>query len=1163
MPRSLFAVATVCLCLMGAAAQGQNLFLVPGQNSNSNNITVVSGSALTSLGSFTAGAGSFIVLTKPDGSKYYVVANQGSQTVSVLDSSFSNPRSLGNLGLAATAAAITPDGRRLVVVAGLLHVFDTTTDNDLLPNGLNPGANLIDVALSLDGSRAFVLGTNISGGSTLFAVDLSNNTVVGTLPVTGTATAVAVGPNGFVYVSTVNQLIEVNPATLAQTPGGLIPLNARPGKLVFTADGKLGLAPNQTPITGSSVLVIDLAAHTVLNTVPNFNTVLDKLLVAGNNLVFAYSSQTQSLYQITLVPLTINALSIPGVVTSGITAAALSGEIGGGSRTTAQFLYFVAGNTLYRYDVTTSQASGQLTLSTAGFGAISIAGPANTTGVPAAILQYNNNQVLTAGGVSAPLVVRVLDALGRPVSGVTVTFASTTTGVIIQNPSVTTTPDGFAFTPVTAPGTNGLFMVSASVPGGQTVSFSLGVGTGGGTTTNSAQISILAGQGQIIFENQRTGLIGNSSMIVVVKDITGAPVAGAPVTFSITQGPGSLVGSLGGGNGPTVAVNTDNTGQALIDFLSTPINPGAGFQQTAIAVNAPGTNTVNFYITTSPQTSPLQVQFVKPQLGDFITGQAGSTLKGAFIVKVVSILGNPVPNVGIRVANGGPDSPADPTQFPSVSCADPNGTGVLSDSNGTITCDLVFGPKIGSGTLRGNVGYFANSPFIPFSVTPGLPAAVRIVQGNNQTGAAGQTLPLAFRVQVTDAGGNPLGGVPVTFQVIPAGAVTLLNVSSATDQNGNASALGRLGTIAGTAQVRVTAGPGSAIFNVTVSIPVGGVQPVSGGGQTAVVNTAFGAPIIVKVTDPSGNPVAGTQVTFAVTSGSATVGTPTATTDANGLASTSVNAGAAGPITISATSNGFTTSFSLTSRLAGPTNLAFVNGASFQPGVAPGAIVTITGSGIAPGIPGTISTNSIVGPLPISFRGAQVLFNGIPAPIYSISNVNGQESITIQVPFELLPGTTAVVTINAPGGGTTTLNVPIDQFSPGVFETTFGIPNGLKYAVVIRASDGAYISPINPAHPGETDCLFATGLGQVSPGTATNSAGLPNQNVLAPLDIGVNNAGIRLVSATYLPGTVGVYLVCFQIPTDTATGPYQPIGLVAHDAAGNSTFALGTFIPIQ
>src|SRR5438477_5751582 len=103
---------TVSLLVVGAAGQAQNIFVLPGSNSNTNNVTVVSGSSLTSLGSFTAGAASFTVLAKPDGSKFYIVANQGSQTVTALDSSFTNPRSLGNFGTSATAAAITPDGKR-------------------------------------------------------------------------------------------------------------------------------------------------------------------------------------------------------------------------------------------------------------------------------------------------------------------------------------------------------------------------------------------------------------------------------------------------------------------------------------------------------------------------------------------------------------------------------------------------------------------------------------------------------------------------------------------------------------------------------------------------------------------------------------------------------------------------------------------------------------------------------------------------------------------------------------------------------------------------------------------------------------------------------------------------------------------------------------------
>jgi uncharacterized protein (TIGR03437 family) len=77
---------------------------------------------------------------------------------------------------------------------------------------------------------------------------------------------------------------------------------------------------------------------------------------------------------------------------------------------------------------------------------------------------------------------------------------------------------------------------------------------------------------------------------------------------------------------------------------------------------------------------------------------------------------------------------------------------------------------------------------------------------------------------------------------------------------------------------------------------------VSGDGQSATVGTALPKTLTVKVTGSDGNPYAGALVTFAVTSGSATL-TPAATqTTANdGTASVTVKLGSTtGPVTISA-----------------------------------------------------------------------------------------------------------------------------------------------------------------------------------------------------------------------------------------------------------------------
>jgi uncharacterized protein (TIGR03437 family) len=111
--------------------------------------------------------------------------------------------------------------------------------------------------------------------------------------------------------------------------------------------------------------------------------------------------------------------------------------------------------------------------------------------------------------------------------------------------------------------------------------------------------------------------------------------------------------------------------------------------------------------------------------------------------------------------------------------------------------------------------------------------------------------------------------------------------------------------------------------------------------------------------------------------------------------------------------------------------------------------------------------------------------------------------------------------------------------------------------------DGSQVSPTNPAQRGETIQLYITGLGQATPAIATNTPGVPDQVIVSPLIVGLNNGGVPLVSSVYGPGLIGIYIVIMQVPADTPTGPYQPIGIVAYDPEKNAYFAQPTYIPIQ
>ena len=83
------------------------------------------------------------------------------------------------------------------------------------------------------------------------------------------------------------------------------------------------------------------------------------------------------------------------------------------------------------------------------------------------------------------------------------------------------------------------------------------------------------------------------------------------------------------------------------------------------------------------------------------------------------------------------------------------------------------------------------------------------------------------------------------------------------------------------------------------------IAAVSGTGQSGTVGTTLSSPVVFEVTTAADAPVSGVTVSFAVTSGSATVTPTTAVTGANGTASAQVTLGAtAGSVEITATVQG-------------------------------------------------------------------------------------------------------------------------------------------------------------------------------------------------------------------------------------------------------------------
>jgi adhesin/invasin len=124
--------------------------------------------------------------------------------------------------------------------------------------------------------------------------------------------------------------------------------------------------------------------------------------------------------------------------------------------------------------------------------------------------------------------------------------------------------------------------------------------------------------------------------------------------------------------------------------------------------------------------------------------------------------------------------------------------------------------------------------------------------------------------------------------VVTAGGGTLAPPTGTTDANGRAATQWTLGASVGTNTAQaIVSGVGQAEFTATAAAGTASViRVVSGGNQTGQAGAPLASPLVVQVLDAGDNPVSGVPVTWTVASGGGSVSPPSATTGADGQAST-------------------------------------------------------------------------------------------------------------------------------------------------------------------------------------------------------------------------------------------------------------------------------------
>ncbi|HET6230534.1 MAG TPA: cellulase family glycosylhydrolase [Longimicrobiaceae bacterium] len=231
----------------------------------------------------------------------------------------------------------------------------------------------------------------------------------------------------------------------------------------------------------------------------------------------------------------------------------------------------------------------------------------------------------------------------------------------------------------------------------------------------------------------------------------------------------------------------------------------------------------------------------------------------------------------------------------------------------------------------------------PGPVDPGTgPTATSIVAVSFTTvqGAPGYAVDDSLAVKVLDQTGAAMSGVPVTFT---ATGGTASPGTATTDAQGVARAAWTLGAQPGTYSASAAVS-GRSMTPVTFSATAkwgteAKVTMVSGDAQGMPPGCSLATPLTVKVNDAGGAPVAGAPVYFALKTGSATLGSRKVTTDAQGMAQTSLALGStAGTNTVEAAIHSqapSTVSFTATTAQAPPKGFAVVGNqiysASCQP----------------------------------------------------------------------------------------------------------------------------------------------------------------------------------------------------------------------------------------
>jgi uncharacterized protein (TIGR03118 family) len=229
-----------------------------------------------------------------------------------------------------------------------------------------------------------------------------------------------------------------------------------------------------------------------------------------------------------------------------------------------------------------------------------------------------------------------------------------------------------------------------------------------------------------------------------------------------------------------------------------------------------------------------------------------------------------------------------------------------------------------------------------------------------------------------------------------------------------------------------------------------------------------------------------------------------------------------------------------------------VNAASFAGPIAPGALTTIFGTGLAATTRVWEIADIANGKLPVQLDGVSVTIDNKPAYVYYVS----PSLIDVIAPPDSTAGPVAVVVTNS-GAASASVKAQLQAAAPAFFAIG-------KYAIATHAN-GTLVGPANvlpgatPAAPGEVIVVYGTGFGPTTPAVdglvATASANIANSPAVT---IGGATATVQYAGLSG-PGLDQVNVAVPALPAGSNGAVDLPISAMI----GTSSTQPGLMITVQ